>query len=135
VSASLTTDVLASESVSIIEVFVSATRVVYGAGSPGYPWDYGITTFDYRSVPKSGGTPITLASGSSNVIVGAVLAGENLWVGALTHSALAGNWVNVVRSDGLAFPQLPLARIVSITRANPMPAARQIHRSLDHGRA
>lgn len=122
VSASLTADVLASESVSIIEVFVSPTRVVYGAGSPGYPWDYGITTFDYRSVPKSGGTPITLASDSANVIVGAVLAGENLWVGALTHeSAPMKNWVNVVRSDGTDSQQLPHASIVSVARANPMP--------------
>ncbi len=31
------------------------------------------------------------------------------------------NWVNVVRSDGLDFQQLPHARIVDITRANPLP--------------
>jgi hypothetical protein len=122
VNASLTTDVLASESVSIIEIFVSPTRVVYGAGSPGYPWDYGITTFDYRSVPKSGGTPITLASDPANVIIGAVLAGENVWVGALTHeSAPMKNWVNVVRSDGADSQQLPHASIVSVTQSNPVP--------------
>ncbi len=56
------------------------------------------------------------------MVVGAVLAGENLWVGALTHqSAPMRNWVNVVRSDGMDFQQLPHASIVSVTHANPMP--------------
>ena len=122
VTASLTADVLATASISIIEVLVSPTRVIYLAGSPGYPWDYGDPTYEYRSVPKSGGTPITLVSDPFNVIGGAVLAGENLWVDGFTHqSAPMRNWINVVRSDGVAFPQLPHARIVGITHANPMP--------------
>lgn len=119
VTANLTTDVLATESISIIEVFVSPTRVIYGAGYPGYPWDGG--PYDYRSVPKSGGTPITLvADNPSNEVVRAVLAGENLWVAEVTRGfASTINWVNVVRSDGQDFQQLPLARIVGFTVTNP----------------
>ena len=121
VTASLTADVLATEGIGIIEVLVSPTRVIYLAGSPGYPWDYGFTN-EYRSVSKSGGTPITLVSDPLNVIGGAVLAGETLWVNAFTHQAAPiRNWVNIVSSDGLAFQQLPNARIVGITHASPMP--------------
>jgi hypothetical protein len=121
VTAGLTADVLVSESVSIIEVFVSPTRIIYGVGAPDYPWEYAIGTYKYRSVLKSGGAPITLVSDQVNVVIGgAVLAGETLWVGA-HHSALLRNWVNVVRSDGTDLQQLPDARIVSIAYANPMP--------------
>jgi hypothetical protein len=119
VGADLSTDVLATENTSIIEIFVTPTRIIYGAGSPGYPWD-DRGTYDYRSIPKSGGTPITLATGSGRTVVGAVVAGETVWVGLLQHTGTsAGNWINVMRSDGLELQQFLRSSIIGQTLANP----------------
>jgi hypothetical protein len=124
VTSALTAEVLATETISIIEIFVSPTRVVFGVGALFHPWDcYAIPCYQYRSVPKSGGTAITLVTDNSRTVIGgAGLAGENLWVAALTHSAApVKNWVKVIRSDGLVFPDIDQARIVNVTHANPMP--------------
>ena len=128
VSDALTVQVLATESGSrILAATATPTRLVYSIVDAS-----GVV---YRSVPKSGGTPLSIAPAEPCPDLSSVYAaGENIWYDC---SAL-GFWdyegflnpprglplrpfVGVVRSDGTPVQLFENAWIAGTARANPVP--------------
>jgi hypothetical protein len=124
----LAVQVLTTESGSrILTVGVTPTRLVYSIVDAS-----GVV---YRSVPKSGGTPLTIAPAEPCPDLSSmVVAGENIWYDC---SAL-GPWdyggflepprglpdepfVGFARSDGTGVQIFENAQIAGTVRANPMP--------------
>jgi hypothetical protein len=128
VSAALAVQVLATESASrILAASATPTRLVYSIVDA--------TGVVYRSVPKSGGTPLSIAPAEPCPDLSSVhVAGENIWYdcSALGYWDYGGfldpprglplrPFVGVVRSDGVPVQIFEHAWIAGTASANPAP--------------
>ena len=127
-SDSLTAAVIASESTSrIYQVLATPTRLVYSV--------VGAQSVEYRSVPKAGGTAITVAPGQPCPDLSSFFTvGETIWYDC---SPLGfwdyGGWLNPpqglpanpilgrVRSDGTQLEELNNLQPTATLSVNPMP--------------
>ncbi len=94
------------------DLHLTPTRIIYSAAAANE------NSFAYRSLPKSGGDPVTLLSQPRCSYPQTVVSGEQLWYAC--QSAVSKS-VTVVRSDGTDEQVLENATIVSGARSSSLP--------------